>query len=538
MTTPKMSGYLTPSIADIIFVSIFLSLTLATGQNLLSDGDTGYHIRVGEYIIDTLSVPRMDMFSYITPTMPWTAHEWLAEVVMAVLHKGFGMNGVVVFFSFLIALAYYLLVKQLRSMNGNILIATAAICLVIPTSLIHWLARPHIFSLLIMVIWYRILNDYQYRDKDRLFWLPVIMLLWVNLHGGYLAGFILTGIYCVGNYLTSLDPSSADSVGHRRKAIKILIISFLSLLASLANPIGYKILFFPFTLVGNKYIMDHVHEFLSPNFHDPIWFKYLFLISIGLLTFSRKRLNLIELQLLLLFTYMSLYSFRYVPIFALIIAPVLVVRADDYFSHSTIRGVRFLREKADSFASTETLARGIFWPTSACMLATLLLAVSNVQYTFDEKEKPVAAVEFLKKEHISGNMFNDDEFGDYLIYTAWPQYRVFFDGRSDMYGAERIKEYKKIREVETGWQDVVKKYNIDWIFFEAKSVLSRFLLATSGWRLIYADKVAHIFVQDIPKYQHLINKYGNVKPLPEESDSNKLSEDNKFNIKILQGISR
>lgn len=534
MTARKFSDYLIPSVADIIFAAIFLSLSLALGHNLLFDGDTGYHIRVGEYIIDTLSIPRLDIFSYITPAMPWTAHEWLAEVIMAALHRWAGMNGVIVFYSFLIALVYYLLMRQLRSLNGNISVATVIVCLVIPASQIHWLARPHIFSLLLMVVWYRILNDYQYRGKDRLFWLPAMMLLWVNLHGGYLAGFILAGIYCGANYLMSLVASNGSSMALRDKSFKLLWITMLSLLTSLANPIGYKILLFPFTLVGNKYIMDHVHEFLPPNFHEPIFFKYLFLLSIGLLSFSRKRLNLIELLLLLIFTYMALFSFRYVPLFAIVVAPMLVFRVDDFFTHSTSKVVEFFRKKADGFAATEVLARGILWPSVACILALVLLAADFVEYSFDAKEKPIAAVEFLKKEHISGNMFNDDEFGDYLIYAAWPDYRVFIDGRLDMYGASRIKEYKKVREIETDWQNVLKKYDIDWIFFEAKSTLSRYLLATSGWRLIYADKVAHIFVKDIPRYQSLIEKYGNAKPLPEEPDSDKQSVDGIFGIKIFQ----
>ena len=533
MTVKKISGYFIPSVADIIFVSIFLSLSMALGQNLLADGDTGYHIRVGEYIIDTLSVPKLDMYSYITPTMPWTAHEWLAEVIMAVLHRGFGMTGVIVVFSLLIALVYYLMMRQLRSLNGSILIAAAIVTLVIPASQIHWLARPHIFSLLMMVVWYRILDDYQYRGKDRLFWLPVMMLPWVNLHGGYLAGFILAGIYCAGNFLTSFGASTGDSAVSRGKSFKLFKISLLALFASLANPIGYKILLFPFKLTRDKYVMDHVQEFLPPNFHDPIFFKYLFLLSIGLLAFSRKRLNLIELMLLLLFTYMSLFSFRYVPLFALIIAPILLLRADDLFTSATGGIAGFLRQRADSFAATEALARGILWPVAACILASVVLAASNVEYSFDEKKKPVAAVEFLKKEQITGNMFNDDEFGDYLIYSVWPQYHVFIDGRLDMYGAERIKEYKKMREIETGWQEVVKKYDIDWIFFEAKSALSRFLLAAGGWRLIYADRVAHIFVKDIPKYQPLIKKYADVKPLPEEPDSDKQSEGGKINLKIF-----
>jgi hypothetical protein len=130
----------------------------------------------------------------------------------------------------------------------------------------------------------------------------------------------------------------------------------------------------------------------------------------------------------------------------------------------------------------------------------------------------VAAVEFLKREQIRGNMFDNDEFGDYIIYAASPQYKVFFDGRSDMYGVARMKEYYKISNFEPDWEKVLEKYRISWIIFDAKSELSRFLLVRNDWRLIYADKVANIFVKDIPEYQYLINKYRDVKPLPYDKD--------------------
>ena len=518
MTDKKPTTRLIPTMADIIFITTFLYLSLSKGQDLLADGDTGFHIRTGEYILDTFSIPRFDLFSYITPTLPWTAHEWLAEVIMAVLYRGSGLTGVVVFYAFLIALVYYLLTRQLRSYNGNIFIATAIVVLVAATSQVHWLARPHIFSLLIMVVWYRILDNYQYRDKKQLYWLPLLMLLWVNLHGGYLAGFIFLGIYFTGNLVLCVNSAGEERAAIRKKYRHILKISLLTLLASLANPIGYKILLFPFNLVNNKYIMDHVVEFISPNFHEPIIFKYLFLLTIALLAFSRKRLNLIELLLLLCFTNMALFSIRYVTLFALVIAPIILFRADDLMNEASGRVAEFFRVRANRFASMESTACGFAWPLIACIVAAGFMASGRLDYQFSEKLKPVAAVEFLKREKISGHMFNNDEFGDYIIYAAWPDYRVFFDGRSDMYGTEIMKEYYKISNSEPGWEGVIEKYNIDWIIFDTNSGISRHLLATKGWRLIYADRVAHIFTKEIPRYEDLIRRYKDVKPLPPAAD--------------------
>jgi hypothetical protein len=351
------------------------------------------------------------------------------------------------------------------------------------------------------------------------------MLLWVNLHGGFITGLILLGCYVIGNLVQCLFKAPAERGGDRRKLQSLLKISFVCLLACLANPIGYKILLFPFNLVNNKFLMDHVSEFLSPNFHQPLVFKYLLLAAMALLACSRKRPTPIELILIIFFTNMALYSIRYVTLFAIIIAPILLRRADELLADA--RGVfaESFRVRAKRIATMDASAAGWFWLFVGVVVVVLCAVGGTIGYSFDEKLKPVAAVEFLKRERISGNMFDNDEFGDYIIYAAWPEYRVFFDGRSDMYGTERMKEYFRVTKFEPGWEQVIEKYRIDWIIFDAKSALSRYLRVGNGWRLIYADRVAHIFVKDIPKYRDLIGRYPDVRPLPETTEKDAKNAD-------------
>jgi hypothetical protein len=149
-------------------------------------------------------------------------------------------------------------------------------------------------------------------------------------------------------------------------------------------------------------------------------------------------------------------------------------------------------------------------------MVCFFLAMGKIEYEFDEKLKPVKAVDFLKKENLKGNMFNNDEFGDYIIYAAWPKYKVFIDGRLDMYGSSRIKEYLKVASLQPGWEKVLEKYNIHWIIYNTDSALSTFLLGNKDWRLIYADKVANIFVKNIPENRPIIDKYSGVKPVVKE----------------------
>jgi hypothetical protein len=493
-------------------------LSFSAGKRLLNDGDTGYHIRAGEYIIDTLSIPKHDIFSFLSPPLPWTAHEWLSEVIMAILHRAFGLTGITIFFSFLISLVYYLLYKIIKTDEDNIIGVVIIVLLVLLSSQIHWLARPHIFSLAIMVIWYFLLDEFHYRHRNRLFLLPPIMLLWVNLHGGFLAGFILIGIYLFGNVAKFITSQIAEKDIHKKKVRLLGLTTGACLLVSLINPFGYHILLFPFKLVSNKFIMDHVTEFMSPNFHEFMPFKYLLLLIILIFAISKLKLNLIELLLILTFTNMSLYSVRYIPLFGIIVAPILLRQFRPMLEQSDGKFAQFFNKRSDGISEIDSSTKGYLWPVAAVVLVVVLAINGKLYYKFDSQKKPVVAVEFMKAENLQGNMFNNDEFGDYIIYAAWPVYKVFFDGRSDMYGVYRLKEYLKLVNVRPGWDEVLKKYDIHWIIYNANSTLSVFLSQRDDWKLIYADKVASIFVKNTPENQHLIEKYPDVELVIEEED--------------------
>jgi len=508
-----------PSISDVIFILI-LAIVLSVKGNLLGDADTGYHIRAGEYILDNLKVPHYDIFSFTSPPLPWTAHEWLSEVIFALIHKFSGLSGLVVAMTIVIAATYTVLLKFLRSSGVNIIVAACIVALAAGASTIHWLARPHIFSLLLTLIWYIILDTYQYKKKNYLYLLPLLMVLWVNLHGGFIAGFMLLAVYITGNLLKAIFVKEGRyETSHRTKIL--LIFLSLCVLAALLNPQGYKILLFPFELTANKFIMDNVNEWLSPNFHTDLRYEYMLLLMILVFGVSMLKLNAIEAILVILFTHMSLFSARYIPLYAILLSPIIAKRIDHLMSTVNDRKLikRFLSISERS-AMTDSKTKGYLWSFLAVGTLITMVVTGKVEYGFDKKNLPVDAVQFMKKEKIAGNMFNNDEFGDYIIYAAWPEYKVFFDGRSDMYGVERMKEYFKVVRIETGWDKVLAKYDINWIIYGANSPLSHFLIERDDWKLIYADKVASIFVKNAAENQYLINKYSDVRPVVIEENSN------------------
>ena len=522
MTQNKDSStyWFLPSISDVIFILI-LAIVLSVKGNLLGDADTGYHIRAGEYILDNLKIPRYDIFSFTSPPLPWTAHEWLSEVIFALIHKFSGLTGLVVAMTIVIASTYTVLLKFLRSSGVNIIVAACIVALAAGASTIHWLARPHIFSLLLTLIWYIILDTYQYKKKNYLYLLPPLMVLWVNLHGGFLAGFMLLAVYITGNLLRVIFVKEGRyETSHQ---IKILLV-FLSLclLAALLNPQGYKILLFPFELTANKFIMDNVNEWLSPNFHTDLRYEYMLLLMILVFGVSVLKLNAIETLLVILFTHMSLFSARYIPLYAIILSPIIARRIDHLIlTLSDRRLIKRLLAISGRATMTDSKTKGYLWSLLAVAALIIMLFMGKVEYGFDKKTLPVDAVQFMKKEKITGNMFNNDEFGDYIIYAAWPEYKVFFDGRSDMYGVERMKEYFRVVKIENGWDKVLAKYDINWIIYGANSPFSHFLIERDDWKLIYADKAANIFVRNTPENKPLINKYPDVKPVKVEEKDDK-----------------
>lgn len=508
-----------PSISDVLFV-VILSVIITSGGNLLGDADTGYHIRVGEYIIDNLKVPDHDIFSFISPPIVWTAHEWLSEVFFALIYKVSGLSGIVVATSIVIASIFLLLMKFLRSSGVTIIVAALIVALATSVSAIHWLSRPHIFSLLLTLIWYVILDTYQLKRKNYLYLLPPLMLVWVNLHGGFIAGFILFVVYAIGNLLQAIFIREERHVAYARLKTLLLFIA-LCLLASMVNPKGFEILLFPFKLTTNMFIMDHVNEWLSPNFHAQLKYEYMLLLMIVVFGVSILRLSAIEAIMVLIFTHMSLFSARYIPLYAIVLSPIIGRRIENIIGAISDRKIvkRFL-SLSDRIAHTDSLTKWNLWSFTAVAVLIFFLLTGKAQFGFDKEKLPVHAVQFMKSEKLTGNMFNNDEFGDYIIYAAWPEYKVFFDGRSDMYGTERMKEYFKVAGIEKGWDKVLKKYDISYIIYNSKSSLSNFLLERKDWKLIYADKVANIFVRNTPENQHLIDKYADVKPVVIEEKSN------------------
>jgi hypothetical protein len=522
--------WLMPSIADVLFLRFFF-VALRNGAKLLGDGDTGWHIVTGQNILNTFRIPYADPYSHTMPGSPWTSHEWLADVILAAFHRLMGLNGVVLLSAVLIALTFFFLFRFL--VYRKVSAVTAAFFTIIAAwaSTLHWLARPHVFSFLLTLAFIVILELYQREKVNYLKFLPLLMLFWVNLHGGYIIGLILIFLYAGGNLLIFL--TAQEKREEAKKNFKALgIFAVLSTVAAFVNPHGPAILYFPFHNVGQEYLMDVISEWQSPNFHKYVIFEFMLLVFIVTFVLSKRKPDVFEGGVALLLTHMSLYSARFIPLFAIILSPLAAVRAGKVLDQLTeymaeLRIVRETRNISRKISENVTTLEKRFdrhlWIYVA-VLVSIMIGLNGgklgnallIESTHDKNEFPVDALEFAMTNGISGNMFNNDLWGGYIIYKSYPRYRVFMDGRSDMYAAPFVKEYVKVIKADLDYENILDKYNVTWVMFNANFPICQLLAATGKWKLVYADTTANILLKDIPENRELIEKYKGTMFIPKD----------------------
>ena len=198
--------FLVPSVQDIVFIFLFWSLLAGTLSNRpLADPDIGWHIRTGELILKTDTIPRTDPYSTTMQGQPWFAWEWLYDLVLGVLYRSAGLNGVNWLCGVVVASTFTLLLSQLIKRGSGILLAIVLMLLSECASVIHLFARPHIVSWLFSLLWFVALERWRKGNSPR--WLPwffpLSMLFWVNLHGGWIVGLILFAIYLLATVVES-----------------------------------------------------------------------------------------------------------------------------------------------------------------------------------------------------------------------------------------------------------------------------------------------------------------------------------------------
>jgi hypothetical protein len=514
---PEWLRYAIPSVGDLVFVLLVLALTCGTlATTLLGDAGIGWHIRTGGLIRSTHSIPRVDVFSSVMQGKPWFAWEWLYDYGVGLVHAWAGLNGVVLLTAVVIALTFALVLRMMVERGVHLPVAIGVLLVTLMASTIHFLARPHVVSWLLVVVWFGLLERFAGDGNWRpLVWLPATMLLWVNVHGGFLLGFVLLGIYFAGALLRMWTARAGAEKDSARANVKVLAVTGIVCgIVTLANPYGYQLHFHIYRYLGDKFLMDHIDEFLSPNFHGlaPKCFAGMVLLTVIATAGSRKNVTLSQVLVMLFAIYSGMYAARNIPVssilLALVVAPQLsVILRDTTGSREIGDGWRSALARLDRFsarmAGLDVGAVGHVW--AALVLVVLLWGCGHqgrlgsaqlMNAQFDDKRFPVEAVNMLASEPGGGVVFCPDRWGGYLIYRLYPKTLVAADDRHDLYGVEYLKRYLKIVHGAPGWESALRDMNARWVLVPADSTLESLLGERVGWKVAYQDKTAVLFVRD------------------------------------------
>jgi hypothetical protein len=505
--------FVIPPVADVLFVALLLVLSCgALGRLLLRDSDIGWHIRNGEQMLLTHAVTRTDSFSSTMGGHTWYAWEWLYDLLIAAIHHGFGLSGVVFFTAVIIAATFVSTLRFAMRHGGNLVITFVLLILSLGAAAVHFLARPHVLSWLFAVIWFELLDSAASsgRRSRRIFWLAALMVLWVNLHGGFVLGFALLAIYLAGGaieYFTRREQREKIATWLEQLAL----VTALSFAASFINPYGYHLHVHIYRYLSDRFLMNEISEFLSPNFHGAAQQCFGVLLIVGIVTMAttRRRPGASSLLLLLFAAYSGLYATRNLPTSSLLITLVIAPLLSDTVAQagtnpSVASWLRSFFSRIDSFGSRmrnlELDFHGHLWVVLVlavglwvCMHHGRLGSTQLINAYFDDKRFPVEASEYIAAHDIREPIFSLDYWGGYLIYRLYPGTKVVVDDRHDLYGDQFIKDYLKIVLVQPTYDKELDKMRLDWVLVPRWSSLANILRLTSGWTTVHEDSTAALF---------------------------------------------
>ena len=498
-----------PSVADVIFIVLLCAFALsALSTKLLNDAGIGWHIRTGQQILASHTIPHVDPYSSIMAGKPWIAWEWLYDVAVGKLESAFGLNGVVWLTAVVIAAVFSWTFRLLIVRGTNLVVALLLMLLAVAASMVHILARPHVLSWLFAVMWFSILDSSerealagQNGPRSRWLWfLPLSMLVWVNVHGGFLLGFVLCGAFLVGAFWTwrttretGFD-ESLRKIAFGRRLRSLTAVTLLSAAATLVNPYGWKLHAHVLSYLTNGFFMDHIDEFQSPNFHFLAQKCFLALVILTLATIAvRVRTLKVSEALLVLFAmYAGLYASRNIPVSSILLVLILGPLVPAFG----------LSDFARRMTAVDSRLRGHLWPMVA-VLFVLIVDWSGgrmgskvlADAHFDPTRMPVGAVNNLEKNGNPGPVLSPDYWGGYLIYRLYPKSQVVIDDRHDLYGEQILESYLKMVRPQPGWDDFLRDHHVSLVIMPKTAEITAMLNETPGWKPIYSDDVAVTFIR-------------------------------------------
>lgn len=477
---------LSPSLTDVFFLALLFWLFASNPlgwDRLLWDGDTALHTRTGDFILDHGYVPTTDPFSFTKPGERWYAFEWLTGVLFALLNRAAGLKGIVLLCGVVIVLYLTLLLRDMVKRGANGLVALLLVMIAANASSIHFHARPHIFTLLLLTISMCLVAGDRERPSWRIWLLAPLVVVWANMHSGFPVILSVLGLLAAGEALSRHWDLA------RRYASVAVVCGF----ATLINPNGVALYVHIAGFLNSSWDMANVSEFQSPVFRSETMYCYMAILFLALLVCARHfaRRQWTECLWILLSAAGSLTSARHIPLFIVIVLPLIGVALTEQWVELAAGQSRYSMLGVLAELAVKTTAKiqpASAWIAISILGVALLVSPRNWPKDLSSKRFPRGVTQQFGKELAAGRVFTTDQWGDYLLWTGYPRQRVFIDGRSDFFGETVGAQYVTAANGQPGWREILDLYQVDLVLLPPATPLIGVLSSDAHWRPLHRDR--------------------------------------------------
>jgi hypothetical protein len=493
-----------------LWLALPLVVTAAMGfRHKLRLLDFWWHLKIGEVIVETKSIPRADLFSFTVEGTTFVLQNWLTETVYYLVYWIGGLELLTVLNTAILLGAllpiYHLCWDSLRRVRATVFSVSFS---VFALAAVYSNVRPQTVSFLFFAIFYWVLTRHSQNQKSFVWFLPPLMALWVNLHGAFVLGLGLICLFLFSEFIRMRVLAAPDALS-KQQLRTLLLVLFFSFSATLLNPETYKVYDYVLTVARDPGSQIYVTEWQPPEirqiggiacFYGP------FFLSLLILLYSRRRLSLTESLLFFGFAFFALTAIRNGIWFSLIVSPIVARGISCWDPWQEIRA-SWLPNKW--FQKWSARVKGgtprPVWNLAVAisMMAGVVISTPWVHprisgTTIWEPETPVAAMDFIEKHRLQGNIFHPQVYGDYLIWRLWPDQKSFVDGRIHIFGPELVEDYLGVFN-DSCWEKRLSPYDIRYLLLNKHEKVSRLTKSlrerasrSPGWNRIYEDDLCII----------------------------------------------
>ena len=483
-------------------IAIFLTMLIAAIQPV-TDPDFWWHITTGNWILGHHTVPHQDLYTFTVHDHRWITHEWLSEVILALLYAA-GRLPLVSLTLGAVTAAGFLLVYLAIDRRVNFVIAGLALALGVAAANPIWGPRIQMITFALSALTYLWVKRFCEGGSRALYFLPAVMLVWVNLHAGFVLGYAILGVALLlegGRYLLR-RPGSMPLP--RLRAMTYVLAASIGV--AILNPNGWDIYLYPFQTGGSPEQQRLIVEWFSPNFQmSQMWaFEAMIFLMIGGLALSR-RIEPRQFLLLLIGLGLALHSVRNLSVFMVMAVPALA----DYTQQARDRlpwrwPLRIPKTAPLTFAANVAMVLAL---VALVALASVPSLVQRVDGKLVARDFPIKAADFLIQHPAPGRMLNAYGWGGYLIFRLYghaPPQPVFIFGDAALSGDQLLRDYDHLQSLGSDQAQLLERYDIDWVIFHSSDPIITELRQDHnapghvGWFELHTFDKATIMMRDTP----------------------------------------